>query len=124
MQRVFASHSVFSRLSPRWLYGGGALFLFAGLSYATGLTRTIRGWFIEVEGFELTADPDVSQDQTNPNLDYAMQISMSRDGVRLESDGDDPTSLVLTPQEPIIVEGFEWLGTDEEALQVPIRRSE
>ncbi len=120
MQRVFASRSVSPRLSPRWLFGGGAVFLLAGLSYATGLTRTISGWFV-VEGFYL--DPDSLPSQTNPELDSNMAISIDRVGVALDLVGGDPASLVL-PQEQITVEGFELLDADVETLQVPIRRNE
>lgn len=121
MQRVFASRSVSHRLSPRWLFGGGALCLLAGLSYATGLTRTISGWFV-VEGFYL--DPDSVPSQMNPELDSSMAISIDQVGVALDLVGGDPASLVVAPQEPITVEGFELLGTDGEALQAPLRRNE
>src|SRR5262245_21659148 len=102
MQRVFASPSALPRRSPRWLFGGGALCLLAGLSYATGLTRTISGWFITVEGFDLSTDPDFVRSQTTPNLDSNMAISIERVGVSLELVDGDSASLVATPQEPKI----------------------
>ena len=115
MQRVFASRSGSRRLSPRWLFGGGALFVLAGLSYATGLTRTISGWF-EVEGFYL--DPASLQSQANPDSESNMALSIERAGVELDLTGGEPAS-PANSQELIRVEGVELLDLDGEAPQVP-----
>ena len=73
MQRVSASRSDSRRLSPRWVFGGAALFVLAGLSYATGLTRTISGWF-EVEGFYV--DPASLEGQADADFDSAQAMNL------------------------------------------------
>lgn len=63
MQRLFSSPR--RSRSARFLWGGGALCLLAGLSYATGLTQRFSQWFVTVEELDSSTDRVTSE-----SLDY------------------------------------------------------
>src|SRR5262245_50040837 len=65
MQRLFSAPHRPAWRSSRLLWGGGAVCLLAGLSYATGLTQRFSAWFVTVEGIDISTDLVTSQ-----SLDY------------------------------------------------------
>ena len=67
MQRLFSSPRRPAWRSPRFLFGGGALCLLAGLSYATGLTQRLSAWFVTVEELDSSTDLVTSQSLEHPD---------------------------------------------------------
>jgi len=66
MQRVFATQRRSLWRSHRILFGGGALFLCAGLSYATGLAQRVSNWFVTVEEIDDSTDRVISESVDYP----------------------------------------------------------